>query len=574
MELVHPRQIDRLLHAWLGHWTLGLSPASLLLAYFDWNLHLALSPGKQQQLLERALRNGYQLNRYIWEAATPARCAECIESLPQDPRFRDPAWSVWPFNVSHQAFLLAEQWCRDATTETHGVSRHHEEVVAYTVRQWLDVFSPSNGLLTNPEVLRETFQRGGANLVEGLHNLLEDINQQTLGLKPAASKAYQVGRNLAVTPGKVVYRNHLIELLQYQPTTESVCECPVLIVPAWIMKYYILDLSPHNSLVKYLVDHGHTVFMVSWKNPDESDRNLSMDDYLKRGVMDALDAVSEITQSPKINGVGYCLGGTLFSIAACAMARDNDLRLASLTLFAAQVDFTEPGELSLFIDESEVTFLEDLMWEQGYLNAQQMTAAFQMLRSYDLIWSYRVRSYLMGKRQEMIDLMAWNADATRMPYRMHSGYLRSLFLNNDLATGRYQVDGRPVALTDIRVPIFAVGTERDHVSPWRSVYKTHLLTDTEVTFVLTSGGHNAGIVSEPGHPRRYYRITTRSATDYYLAPETWEAQTPRRENSWWLAWEPWLAARSMAQVTPPPLGAVESGYPVLEEAPGSYVLMS
>lgn len=573
MGLAPTHQIDRLIHAWLGHWTLGLSPASLWLAYFDWALHFAFSPGKQLELWEEALRNGYRLNRHAMEAAAPDGCPERIEPLPQDQRFRDPAWSTWPFNVICQGFLLTEQWWHNATTGIRGVSRHHEEVVAFAARQWLDVFSPGNALLTNPEVLRETFQRGGTNLVEGLRNLFDDIDRRILGLKPAGTEAYQVGRNLAVTPGKVVYRNHLIELIQYQPTTETVYECPVLIVPAWIMKYYILDLSPHNSLVKYLVDHGHTVFMVSWKNPDEGDRLLSMDDYLKRGVMDALDAVSAITQSPKINGVGYCLGGTLLSIAGCAMARDNDPRLTSLTLFAAQVDFEEPGELSLFIDESQVTFLEDLMWEQGYLTARQMAGAFQMLRSYDLIWSYRVHSYLMGQQTEMIDLMAWNADTTRMPFRMHSEYLRGLFLNNDLASGRYQVDGRSIALTDLQVPIFAVGTERDHVSPWRSVYKIHLLTDAEVTFVLTSGGHNAGIVSEPGHPRRYYRITTRGTTDRYLDPETWKMRAPRREGSWWLAWEPWLAARSMTRVAPPPLGSVEHGYPVLEDAPGSYVLM-
>lgn len=570
---MHARNVDRLLHAWLGRWTLGLSPASLWLAYFDWALHLASSPGKQLELVEKALRKAHRLARYASQAATPGGCPECIEPLPQDQRFIDPGWSQWPFNVTYQGFLLTQQWWYNATTEIRGVSRHHEEVVTFAARQWLDVFSPSNSLLTNPEVLKETLQRGGANLAEGMLNLFEDMDRQPLGLKPAGAEAYQVGCNLAVTPGKVVYRNLLIELIQYQPTTESVCEHPVLIVPAWIMKYYILDLSPHNSLVKYLVDHGHTVFMISWKNPDEGDRNLSMDDYLKRGVMDALDAVSAITQCAKINTVGYCLGGTLLSIAASAMVRDNDQRLSSMTLFAAQVDFEEPGELSLFIDESQVTFLEDIMWEQGYLDTKQMAGAFQMLRSYDLIWSYLEHNYLMGKRQNMNDLMAWNADATRMPYRMHSEYLRRLFLNNDLAEGRYRVDDRPIALTDVRVPIFAVGTERDHVAPWRSVYKIHILTDTEVTFVLTNGGHNAGIVSEPGHPRRRFRITTRSATDRYLDPDTWQAQAPQREGSWWLAWEPWLAARSKARVAPPPLGAVERGYPVLEEAPGSYVLM-
>jgi polyhydroxyalkanoate synthase subunit PhaC len=254
------------------------------------------------------------------------------------------------------------------------------------------------------------------------------------------------------------------------------------------------------------------------------------------------------------------------------MARDSDDRLATVTLFASQVDFEEPGELSLFIDESQVTFLEDMMWDRGYLDTKQMAGAFQLLRSNDLIWSYRLHNYLLGQRQPMNDLMAWNADATRMPYRMHSEYLRQLFLNNDLAEGRYRVDGRFIALTDIRPPIFSVGTVTDHVAPWRSAYKVHILTDTEVTFLLTSGGHNAGIVSPPGHPRRNYQVATRSHGTRYMDPDTWLATAPRYEGSWWPAWQAWLAVRSEERVAPPAMGAAEKGYSVLGDAPGNYVL--
>jgi polyhydroxyalkanoate synthase len=286
--------------------------------------------------------------------------------------------------------------------------------------------------------------------------------------------------------------------------------------------------------------------------------------------MSALKAIGNVVPDRPVHAVGYCLGGTLLAIAAAAMARDADERLKSVTLLAAQTDFAEPGELNLFIDESQVSFLEDIMWEQGYLDTKQMAGAFQMLRSNDLVWSRMERHYLLGEREAMIDLMAWNADATRLPYRMHAEYLRRLFLDNDLAKGRFEVEGRPVALTDLRVPLFAVSTERDHVAPWRSVYKIHLLADTEVTFLLTSGGHNAGIVSEPGHPGRRYRTTTWQEAEPYVDPDTWEAATPTREGSWWPAWLAWLDARSGRPVKPPAMGA--PGYVPLCDAPGAYVL--
>jgi polyhydroxyalkanoate synthase len=328
------------------------------------------------------------------------------------------------------------------------------------------------------------------------------------------------------------------------------------------MKYYILDLSPYNSLVKFLVDHGHTVFMISWKNPGPEDRDLSLEDYRTLGFLEALAAVSAIRPGRKVHALGYCLGGTLLAIAATALARDGDDCLRSLTLLAAETDFTEPGELALFIDETEVAFLEDLMWDQGFLDTTQMAGAFQLLRSNDLIWSRLVREYLLGERPGMTDLMAWNADATRMPARMHSEYLRKLFLNNDLAEGRFHAGGRPITLTDLRVPVFAVGTVKDHVAPWRSVYKIHLLTDTEVTFALTSGGHNAGIVSEPGHPNRSYQMATRKHGDRYIDPDDWQQAVARRDGSWWAAWQAWLHGHSSGPVAAPrTAGAPDRGYP-------------
>jgi polyhydroxyalkanoate synthase len=375
---------------------------------------------------------------------------------------------------------------------------------------------------------------------------------------------------VAITPGQVIYRNHLIELIQYSPVTEQVRPEPVLIVPSWIMKYYILDLSPHNSLIQQLVGQGHTVFAMSWANPGAQDRDLSMDDYLRMGVMDALNVLGEVLPHRPVHAVGYCLGGTLLAMAAAAMARDGDKRLASLTLIAAQTDFTEPGELALFIDDSQVAHLEDIMWDRGYLDSSQMAGAFQWLNSNDLIWSRLLREYLLGERSPVSDLMAWNADGTRLPYRMHTEYLRRLFLNNDLASGRYPVDGKPVALTAIQCPIYAIGTVRDHVAPWRSVHKLHLLTNVDTTFVLTSGGHNVGIVNPPGVAGRSYQALTRWHDGPYLDPEAWLQQAKTHEGSWWTHWFDWLQAHSGPLESPPAMGA--PGCPPLCPAPGTYVL--
>ncbi len=573
IQPINSGNLDRMFHAWIGRFTHGISPAGLALAWFDWFVHLALYSGKQTELSEKALRKWirlvHYLIRYPMQGAKP-----CIEPLPQDTRFDDPEWQDWPFNLVYQAFLLQQQWWHNATTGVRGVQPHHEQVVNFVSRQLLDMVSPSNFPWTNPVVLKATVTEGGMNFFRGAYNAINDWMDEVEGRKAPEAQAYQVGTHVAVTPGKVVFRNRLIEVLQYSPTTEQTLPEPVLIIPSWIMKYYILDLSPTNSLVRYLVDKGHTVFMVSWKNPDEADRDLGMDDYLRAGVMAALDVVSTVVPERKIHATGYCLGGTLLAIAAAAMARDNDDRLASVTLFASEVDFEEPGELALFIDESQVTFLEDIMWDRGYLNGKQMGGAFRLLNSQDLVWSKMIRTYLLGQREAMNDLMAWNADTTRMPYRMHREYLRSLYLENELAEGSYLVNDRPVALSDIRAPVFSVGTIKDHVSPWHSVYKLHLLTDTEVTFVLTSGGHNAGIVSEPGHPRRHFQISTRSAEDKFVPPDVWQASVPSREGSWWPCWHDWLCARSGEPGAPPPMGAAAQGYPAMGDAPGTYVLMA
>jgi len=567
--------VDRSVHAAIARLTGGLSPAALAEAYMDWAIHLSAAPGKQLLLAQKAAKKAARLARYATDCAIDPKSTErCIEPLAQDRRFEGDGWRQWPFNVIHQAFLLNQQWWHNATTGVPGVTAQHENLVQFMARQLLDVFSPANFFATNPEVLERTLAQSGANLLQGLRHMIEDWEREASGKRPIGAEAFAPGRNVAVTPGKVVLRNRLIELIQYAPSTARVRPEPVLIVPAWIMKYYVLDLSATNSLVRYLTDQGFTVFMISWKNPEPEDRELGMDDYRALGVMAALDAISAIVPGHRVHATGYCLGGTLLAIAAAAMARDGDDRLASISFFAAQTDFKEAGELTLFTSESQVAFLEDMMWEQGFLDGAQMAGAFQTLRSNDLVWSRIVHDYLMGERRPMTDLMAWNADATRMPYRMHSEYLRRLFLRNDLAEGRFVVGGRPIALTDIRAPIFAVGTEQDHVAPWRSAYKIHILTDTTVTFLLTVGGHNAGIVSEPGHRGRSYRVRTQANDDRYVDPDTWFAEAERRDGSWWPEWVAWLAAHSGEPVAPPALGAPAAGYAPLADAPGTYVLQA
>lgn len=571
LSATRPRDADSAAMAMVGRATAGISPVSMTLAFTDWWMHLLMAPGKRAQIAESAaMAAGQMLRQALLEAQDP-KTPPCVRPAEGDRRFRDPAWSSPPFSLWYQSFLLMQSCWDVAARGVPGVAPHHEDVVDFTIRQLLDMASPSNIAACNPEVIQRTIETGGSNLVSGAGNLLQDTIQQAMGLPPPDAAHFRPGHEVAVTPGRVIHRNHLVEVIQYAPTTGAVHPEPVLIVPAWIMKYYILDLSPANSLIRWLVAQGHTVFCLSWRNPDGHDRDIGFDDYRRLGVMEALDAVGAVLPGRKVHAVGYCLGGTLLAIAAAAMARAGDDRLASMTLFAAQTDFSEPGELQLFIDEGEVAALEGMMWEHGVLQAGQMAGAFQLLRSNDLIWSRMVHDYLMGERQPLNDLMAWNADATRLPYRMHSEYLRHLFLENSLASAAYMVDGHPVAIQNIRVPIFAVGTEWDHVAPWRSVFKIHHLSDTDVTFALTSGGHNAGIVSEPGHRGRRFRLGHKRADDPCVSADEWLAATGPQDGSWWTAWQSWLAAHSSPPEPPPAMGAAEKGYAPLDAAPGTYV---
>jgi polyhydroxyalkanoate synthase len=560
--------LERAVGALFGPWRGSLAPATPLGAYADWWLHLAASPAKQAELAQLA---GEQFWRSAQIAAHGAPPDCCVEPMPQDKRFADPRWGSPPFVWPAQAFLLQQHWWQHATTGVPGVTRHHEQMVSFAARQWLDMLAPSNSVVWNPVVLARTLDERGANLLRGAVHAGEDLVREALDLPPAGAEQYRVGENIAVTPGRVVLRNRLIELIQYTPTTPTVHPEPVLIVPAWIMKYYILDLSPHNSLIKHLVDHGHTVFAISWKNPDEGDRDLGLQDYHELGVIAALDAIAKIVPDARTHALGYCLGGTLLAMSAAALGRSRSPALKSLTLLAAQTDFNDPGELSLFIDESQVKLLEDQMAQRGYLDKRQMKRTFQMLRSTDLVWSYRLVNYLLGERRPVSDLMAWNADGTRLPQRMHSEYLRALFLDNALTRGAMQISGVPINLHDIRLPIFNVGAVQDHVAPWRSVFKLHTYADAEQTFVLTAGGHNVGIVNPPGQARSSYRLRRWQHGERLLTPEEWLAAATPHDGSWWTAWLDWLARHSSARTRPPAMGAADAGLAPLDAAPGRYV---
>ncbi|WP_207951896.1 PHA/PHB synthase family protein [Pseudomaricurvus alcaniphilus] len=562
--------LDREFRAILARVSKGMSPVDLALATIDWATHLAISPGKQVQLLQSFFNKLADLGVYGVESLVNKDAVTPVTAI--ERRMSGEAWQKWPFKLFAQAHQTGRDLLEQATIGIEGVKTEHEIIVHAAAEQILEKLSPANFPLTNPEVLEATVKERGKNLARGLRFAVEDQFRRVTNKEATPDTGFKVGENVAVTPGKVVFQNDLVELIQYQPATEKVGAEPVLISPAWIMKYYILDLSPHNSLVKYLTEQGKTVFIISWKNPEKEDQTVSFEDYIKIGLMEAINAVSAICPKRKIHAVGYCIGGTLLSITAAAMARDNDDRLASISLFAAQTDFSEAGEVSRYISHSQLSFLEKVMWKRGYLTSEQMGGTFSSLRASDLVYASMVDRYLLGKEMSWNDLMSWNADGTRMPHLMHSQYLQQLYLENRLATNRFHVDGRLVSMADVRVPLYLLGTETDHVAPWHSVYKLHYLTPSELTFVLTSGGHNAGVVSGPQHPRRRYRAHTRMPGDKFMDPDTWFSSMEVQAGSWWPHWSQWLDQRMSEQVDPPAMGAPKQGYKPLRDAPGEYVL--
>lgn len=552
--------------AWLSG---GVSSYAFIAAWTDWAHHMIQSPGRQLELLEHAQRSALKLMEY---ATTSGKNAiPPFEPKRYDHRFNDLRWQKRPFDLRKQGFLAVQDWWDVATDRLRGLQPADADRVRFMARQSLDLISPSNFPWLNPEIIDATVKSGGKNLIDGVSNFAHDFLKTVSQTHDPQPKGCQVGKDLACTPGRVVYSNDLFELIQYAPQTAKVQAEPILIVPAWIMKYYILDLSPQNSMVKYLVDQGFTVFMISWCNPKADQAELSLEDYRKRGVMAALDAVNEIVPDQRVHAVGYCLGGTMLAIAAATMARDGDTRLATISLMAAQVDFAEAGELLLFLDESQVAFLEDMMWDQGYLDRPQMARAFTTIRSEDLIYSRAVRRYFLGQQELPTDMGVWVSDTTRMPARMHSEYLRGLFLENRLTAGRFAVEGRAIALKDIDAPMFVIATEADHIAPWRSVYKTRLFTDCDLTFVLTSGGHNSGIINEPESTKGQYNISHHADAAHYVGPDGWLKNQTARPGSWWPEWNDWLHEKSSGLITAPATEFSGPNDAPVITAPGAYI---
>src|SRR3954447_4806403 len=507
---------------------------------------------------------GSSMRRLAGEAAPPA-----IAPAPRDKRFADPEWkSNQFFDFVMQAYLLSTQWANDLVREAEGLDPHTRKKAEFYVQQITNALSPSNFVLTNPEVLRETLASNADNLVRGMKMLAEDIEAGggTLRIRQSDPSNLEVGVNMATTPGKVIYQNDLMQLIQYQPTTATVLRTPLLIVPPWINKFYILDLKPEKSYIKWCVDQGLTVFVISWVNPDKALGQKTFEDYMKEGPLAAMDVIEKVTGELKVHTAGYCVGGTLLATTLAWLAENRRQRVTSATFFAAQVDFTHAGDLLVFVDEDQISALERDMQASGVLEGSKMAMAFNMLRSNDLIWSYVVSNYLKGKVPSSFDLLHWNSDATRMPAANHSFYLRNCYLENRLSTGSMVLDNTLLDLSKVKVPVYNLATKQDHIAPADSVLYGSQFFGGPVKYVLSGSGHIAGVVNPPAS-NKYQYWTNDNVKDINVAE--WMKGAVEHKGSWWPDWREWLGALHPQGVPAPPGG--RGGVPPIEDAPGSYV---
>jgi polyhydroxyalkanoate synthase len=489
-------------------------------------------------------------------------------SSPQDPRFKHPAWSEEPlFAFLKQSYLITSQWAEYLVNEVNDLDPHTHNKARFYMTQLVNAMAPTNWVFTNPELLHETFASDGENLVRGMQLLAEDIERGSghLKIRQTDPTKFEVGKNLAITPGKVVYQNALMQLIQYEPTTDQVLKRPLLIVPPWINKYYILDVNPEKSFVKWAVDQGQTVFIISWVNPDRELAHKSFEDYMREGILEALDAVQKATGEQAINALGYCVGGTLLAATLAYMAATHDSRIKSATFLTTQVDFSHAGDLKIFMDEEQVAAIERDMARHGYLEGHKMAAAFNLLRSNDLIWPYVVDVYLKGKAPLPFDLLYWNSDSTRMPAANHSFYLRRCYINNDLSQGRIEIGGVTLDFSKVTIPIYHLAAREDHIAPARSVFLGAQVLGGPVRFVVAGSGHIAGVVNPPAR-NRYQHWTGGSPVGEL---ETWLEDAEEHRGSWWPDWQAWIGSRDSKCVPSREIG--DGKLTPIEDAPGSYV---
>ncbi len=540
-------------------------------AFLEMTGRMMADPAKLMQAQVSLWQDYLALWQRTAERFLGGKAAPLVEPAPGDRRFKDAAWSEGTlFDFIKQSYLLTARWLQSTVNEVEGLDEKTARKVDFYTRQFVDAMAPSNFVLTNPEVLRATIESGGENLVNGLKHMLDDLERGKgrLMIKMTDMEAFKVGENIAVTPGKVIYQNDLMQLIQYEPTTAKVKRRPLLIIPPWINKFYILDLRPKNSFIKWAVDQGHTVFVISWVNPDEHLAKKRFDDYMLEGPLAALDAMAQATGEREANVIGYCLGGTLLAATLAYMKVKGDDRIKSATYFVALTDFAEPGELSVFIDADQLHSLEERMNSHGYLEGSDMATTFNMLRANDLIWSFVVNNYLLDKEPFPFDLLYWNSDSTRMPATMHSFYLRNMYQENKLIVpGGISLDGVPIDLSKITVPSFLLSTKEDHIAPWKSTYAATQIYKGPVKFVLAASGHIAGVVNPPGQGK--YGHWENDALP--KNPDDWLAGAKYENESWWPTWEKWISAYAGGEVTArkPGDGQLEP----IEDAPGSYVLV-
>ena len=551
------RHIDRSFRTSLVQFTGPVDFPAFSRAFFDGLMHVAWSPGTQMKLASEQLS-------HLWDLSL---CLMNLTENKTDRRFKDPTWDQWPFSLYRNIFIEREQHLESRFDDVSGISDHSRRLMTFITRQITAMMNPANSPVTNPKVIRTTIDERGRNLLRGLSNLVDNLEAHDgqISVRHSREEYHRIGETLGCTPGKVVFRNRLVEVLMFAPTTQHVAATPVLLVPAWINKFYVLDLRPQNSLAAWLRDQGMATFIVSWKNVDGSYRDMGIEDYMKEGVIAAIEAVKTVTGASDVHLAGYCMGAILAAITAAWLRGKEDTSIRTLSFFAAQLDFSDAGDLRSFIDESQISFLSDLMQDHGYLEKTNMSQTFSLLRARELYWKYVIDEFFIGKEPFNLDFLFWNDDGTRMPTKLHIDILRRLYLEDELTEGKFRFEEKSLDLRDIDMDLYSVGTVGDHIAPWKSVYRIPHFVSSPIKFILASSGHIAGVINPPEPQNGHYR------TDGELGkgPDHWQATSRMHEGSWWPDWVDWMKKRSDGEGPAwkcPPKPEFDLG-----NAPGTYV---